>query len=89
MSNEFVDYFLEKIQMIRIELDQHPKYQPDRCDVPKFTEFHPMSNKEILKIMNEMLTKYCELDAIQQQFLKKTYTLYQRNYYQNSKCITN
>ena len=40
------------IQMIRTELDQHPKYQPDRCDVPKLTEFHPMSDKEILKVMN-------------------------------------
>ena len=26
LSNEFADYFLEKIQMIRTELDQHPKY---------------------------------------------------------------
>ena len=81
MSNEFADYFLEKIQMIRIELDQHPKYQPDRCDVPKLTEFHPMSDKEILKIMNEMLTKYYELDAIPTAILKKTCTLHQRDYY--------
>ena len=71
MSNEFAGYFLEKIQMIRIELDQHPKYQPDRCDVPKVTEFHPMSHKEILKIMNEMLTKYCKLNAIPTAILKK------------------
>ena len=26
LSNKFADYFLEKIQMIRTELDQHPKY---------------------------------------------------------------
>ena len=63
--------FLEKIQIIRIELDQHPKCQPDRRDVPKLTEFHPMSDKEILKIMNGMLTKYCELDAIPTAILKK------------------
>ena len=71
LSNKFADYFLEKIQIIRIELDQHPKYQPDRCDVPKLTEFHPMSDKDILKIMNEMPTKYCELDAIPTAILKK------------------
>ena len=59
LSNEFADYFLEKNQIIRTELDQHPKYQPDRCDVPKITEFHPMGDKEILKIMNEMQTKHC------------------------------
>ena len=81
--------FLEKIQMIRTKLDQHPKYQPDRCDVLKLTEFHPMSDKEILKIMNEMLTKHCELDAIPIAVLKKTCTLYQRDYNQNSKCIIN
>ena len=57
--------------MIRIELDQHPKYQPDRYDVPKLTDFHPMSDKEILKIMNEMPTKYCELNAIPTVILNK------------------
>ena len=71
LSNEFADYILEKIQMIRIELDQHPKYQPDRCDVPKLNKFHPMSDKEILKIINEMPTKYCELNAIPTAILKK------------------
>ena len=71
LSNEFADYFLEKIQIIRSEIDQHPKYQPDRCDVPKLTEFHPMSDREILQIMNEMLTKNCELDAIPTAILKK------------------
>ena len=35
LSNEFTDYFLEKILMIRTELDQHSKYQHYRCDVPK------------------------------------------------------
>ena len=64
LSNEFTDYFLEMIQMFRTELDQHPKYQPDRHDVPKLTEFHPISDKEILKIMNEMPTKHCELHAL-------------------------
>ena len=39
--------------------------------MPKLTEFHPMSDKEILKIMNEMPTKYCELDAIPIAILKK------------------
>ena len=57
--------------MIRIELDQHPKYQPDRCDVPKLTKFHPMSEKEILKIMNKMQTKYCKLNAVPTAILKK------------------
>ena len=71
LSNEFADYFLEEVQKIRIELDWHPKYQPDRCIVPKLTEFHPMSDKEILKIMNEMLTKYCKLNAIPTAILKK------------------
>ena len=39
--------------------------------MPKFTEFHPMSDKEILKIMNQMLTKHCELNAIPTAILKK------------------
>ena len=70
LSNEFADYFLEKIQIIRTELDQHPEYQPDRCDVPKLTEFQPMNNKEILKIINDMPTKHCDSMQYQQQFLR-------------------
>ena len=50
--------------MIRLELDQHPEYQPDSHDVPKLTKFHPISDEDILKIMNGMPTKYCELDVI-------------------------
>ena len=71
LSNEFTEYFLEKVQIIRSELDQHPKYQPDKCNVPKLTKFCPMSDKEILKIMNEMPTKYCELNAIPTAIPKK------------------
>ena len=64
LTNEFTDLFLEKIQIIRAELHQHPKYQPDRHDVPKLAEFCPMGDKEILKIMNKMQTKHCKLNAI-------------------------
>ena len=71
LSNEFAGYFLEKIQIIRSELAHHPKYQPDRCDVPKLTEFCPMTNKEILKIMNEIPTKHCELNATPTAILEK------------------
>ena len=46
-----------------------------------------MSDKEILKIMNEMSTKYGKLDAIPTAILIKNCTLYQGDYYQNSKCI--
>ena len=64
--------------MIQTELDQHPKYQPDRCDVSKLTEFHPMSDREILKIMNEMPTKHCELDAIPTAILKNLHLISER-----------
>ena len=39
LSNEFADYFLEKIQMIRIELDHNPKYQLDWCDMQNWLNF--------------------------------------------------
>ena len=71
LTNEFADFFLEKIQIIRLEIDQHPKYQPVRHDVPKLAEFCPMSDKEILKIMNGMQTKHCKLNAIPTVILKK------------------
>ena len=60
LTDEFVDkikytlHIQDKIHKIRSELDEHPMYQPDRCDVPKLGEFCPISDKEILKIMYEI-----------------------------------
>ena len=70
LTNEFADFFLEKIQIIRLELDQHPKYQLDRHDGPKLAQLCPVSDKEILKIMNEMQAKHGELAAIATATLK-------------------
>ena len=54
LADEFADFFLEKIQKIRSELDEHIIYQPERCNVQKLAEFCPMHDKEILKVMYEM-----------------------------------
>ena len=70
LADEFADFILEKIQKIRSELDEHPIYQPERCDVPNLAEFFPMYDKEILKIMYKMQTKQCELYAIPTAILK-------------------
>ena len=35
LADEFADFFPKKIQRIRSKLDEHPIYQPERCDVPK------------------------------------------------------
>ena len=70
LADEFAGYFQDKIQKIRSELDEHPMYQPDRCNVPKLAEFCPMHDKEILKIMYDMQTKQYELDAMPTAILK-------------------
>ena len=71
LASEFLDFFINKIETIRNNLDHHAKYKP-----PKRTITHPLSNftpidqKELQAIVNHMKPKSCELDAIPTKFIK-------------------
>ena len=46
-------------------------FVPDKRNTPRLTEFKPMSNKEILKVRNEMPNKHSDLDPVPFMIFKK------------------
>ena len=71
LAKFFTAFFIEKIDKIGSDLEDHPKYQPPVRDVPKMSSFRHMSTKEILDIIYSMPTKHCELDPIPTIVFKK------------------
>ena len=62
LAESFASFFLDKIKKIQDNLDSHPFFVPDKRNTPGLTEFKLMSDKEILKVINEMPNKHCDLD---------------------------
>ena len=61
LAESFASFFLNKIKKIWDNLDSHPG----------LTEFKPMSDKEILKVINEMPNKHCDIDPVPFTIFKK------------------
>ena len=71
LAEEFADFFLDKITTINQDLAQ---YTPYTCEVkcPScFQQFEPMTEAEVSKIIYNMGSKSCKLDAIQMTLLKQ------------------
>ena len=71
LAESFASFFLDKIKKIQDNLDSHPLFVPDKRNIPGLTEFKPMSDKEILKVINEMSNKHCDLDPVPFTIFKK------------------
>ena len=71
LANEFANYFIEKIQQIREQLDSYDKYMPWHKDIPSLSQFDPMTSEEVTRIISSMATKSCKLDAIPTSVLKQ------------------
>lgn len=72
LADDFVEYFLNKIDTIRESIKDHDIYLPSGSDhVPTMDSFTPMSRAEILKIANSLKTKSCELDKWPTSILKR------------------
>ena len=63
--------FLDKIMKIWDNLDSHPLFVPGKRNTPILTEFKLISDKEILKVINEMPNKHCDLDPVPFMIFKK------------------
>ena len=61
----------DKIKKIQDSLDSHPLFVPDKRNTPGLTEFKPMSDKEILKVIDEMPNKHCDIDPVPFTIFKK------------------
>ena len=71
MSEEFANYFLEKILNIRKLLDGIPNYKPYSKDVSQLNRFSTPSENQLYRIIMEMPSRTCELDLIPIESLKK------------------
>ena len=75
LSERFADFFINKI---RDNLDQHPKFTPDKTNLQSpLTCFREMSSDEIIKIIQDMHTKSCESDILPMRIIKSRLNLSQ------------
>ena len=70
LADEFAEFFAEKIDRIRSDLDHYLEYIPEHKDVPVIDKFLPIDQEEITKTIFSMETKHCELDSIPMSVLK-------------------
>ena len=72
LTEEFAEYFMNKIKAIRDTLDGYEKYQPtDDGKTPKINEFYELTEAEVETIIRSMPTKGCEVDSIQTKTFKQ------------------
>ena len=64
LANQFVEYFIQKIEKIHDQLNNTPTYHPGDTAVPQLRKFRQMTEAEVLNIINSMHSKSCELDPI-------------------------
>ena len=74
LANTFADHFISKIQKIGDALSSADIYDPSktpRMNSPEFKCFQPMSQEEILKVINAMPTKSCKMDPVPTKLFKQ------------------
>ena len=71
LTESFASVFLDKIKKIWDNVDSHPLFIPGKRNTPILTEFKLMSDKEILKMINEMPNNHCDLDPVPFMIFKK------------------
>ena len=71
LANEFANYFMEKIRVIRSRLEKHPMYKPQETAKAFMSKFEMVSESEVAKCIRSMASKLCELDAIPTRILKQ------------------
>ena len=74
LANDFGDFFCQKIELIRNSFDD--VIQPEDTDctasqVPKLSEFEPVTEEDIRKIITLAPTKSCDIDPLPTKLLKE------------------
>ena len=67
LANNFADFFISKIKVIRDQVNKCQKYNPSVNSKPILTmlnKFEPMSTEDITLIIKSMVSKSCELDVV-------------------------
>jgi len=64
LAEDFADFFLNKIDTIRQSLKDIPTHEPKRKNVPCFGKFQELTTDKVSKLISELNTKSCKLDAL-------------------------
>ena len=64
LAEEFVTFFLEKIDKIRDKFKGIAPYHPRQLGTPNLEKFAPISSRQLEKIIHKMKPKTCALDLI-------------------------
>ena len=74
LAEEFVDFFLSKIQHICDGLEGFEKFSPQQHQsTSKFSSFTTMTESEVAKVIKGMASKSCEIDPIPPPYSKTFY----------------
>ena len=72
LADDFVDFFMVKIDKIRKELEQYPLYHPGRKDmVIQFNTFNPVTEQVVFKIVSSSKATTCPSDPIPTKLVKQ------------------
>ncbi len=74
LANDFGDFFVEKIEKIRMEIDSQNVSQPELPDSPscnRLNSFSVLSESEVKALVLESKSTSCELDPIPTSLLKE------------------
>ena len=69
LADTFADFFLEKIEKIRTELDGYPLYVPEHRDVPAFEQFSYVSEEKVISMLKSMKYTTCPSDPFPSKLL--------------------
>ena len=71
-ADQFANYFINKIQLIRGSLENYDKYHTESTShIPTLDKFEPLTEDEMAKIIMGMASKSCESDPVPPTLLKK------------------
>ena len=75
LADQFADYFINKIQLIRDSLDNYDKYCTEPTShITNLGKFKPLLEDEVVKIIMGMTSKSCESDLVPTTLFKKILT---------------
>ena len=72
LAEEFVDFFLSKIQQMHDSLEDLEKFSPPQHhNASKLRSFTPMTKSEVVNVIKGMTSKSCKIDPILATSLKE------------------
>ena len=72
LADQFAEYFIDKIQKIRNNLNSYERYQVEEAvQAPTLGEFEPLMEDKVTKVIMSMTSKSCEIDPVPTNLLKE------------------